>query len=138
MKKIKNLIPHRDPFIFTDEILSYSENEIVAVKTFDERDHWLKGNFGDAIFDFIPSTILIESIAQSGGAGIRLLKNSDGLFGLASIENAKFLENVTFHQKLKYVITNLKISDKLIKQKGVAYIEDKLIFEVTWLCVRIN
>ena len=34
MKEIESLIPHRSPFLYIDQLISYTPNEIVGVKTF--------------------------------------------------------------------------------------------------------
>lgn len=33
---IEKLLPHRSPFLFVDEIVSVSEEEIIGIKTFGE------------------------------------------------------------------------------------------------------
>lgn len=135
-EEIEKLLPHRSPFLFVDEIVSVTEEEIVGIKTFGEECIWLKGSFPG--HNFIPGTILIESMAQCGGAGMRLVTNTNGLFGLASIESAQFLKGAEFNQPIKYVIKNIRLSEKLVKQSGVAYLNDQPLLEVTWVCIRIN
>lgn len=135
-EKIEKLLPHRSPFLFVDEILSVTEEEIIGIKTFGEESTWLKGIFPNN--NLIPGTILIESMAQCGGAGMRILKKTNGLFGLASIESATFLKVAEFDQPIKYVIKNIRISDKLVKQSGVAFANDEPLLEAIWICVRID
>ncbi|WP_339813934.1 beta-hydroxyacyl-ACP dehydratase [uncultured Imperialibacter sp.] len=134
---IENLLPHRTPFLFVDDIVSVDKEEIVAVKTFDsETNLWLKGSFPE--HNFVPGTILIESMAQCGGAAIKQMGIMDGLFALTSIEHAEFFKGVEYDQPVKYVIKNIRISDKLIKQSGIAYVNELLALEATWLCVRMG
>ena len=135
-EEIEKLLPHRSPFLFVDEILSVTEEEIIGIKTFGEECIWLKGSFPE--HNFIPGTILIESMAQCGGAGMRLLKETNGLVGLASIESATFLKGAVFNKPIKYVIKNIRLSEKLVKQSGIAYINDEPLLEAIWVCVRIN
>jgi len=134
---IENLLPHRAPFLFVDDIVSANKEEIVAVKTFDsETNQWLKGSFPE--HNFVPGTILIESMAQCGGAAIKQMGITDGLFALTSIEHAEFFRGAEYDQPVKYVIKNIRISDKLIKQSGVAYVDELPALEATWLCVRMG
>ncbi|MBS0030457.1 3-hydroxyacyl-ACP dehydratase FabZ family protein [Chitinophaga sp. 22321] len=133
---IEQLIPHRAPFLFVDEIISTTQEEIVGIKTFDDTDDMLKGSFPE--FNFVPGVILIESMAQCGGAGIKILGLADGLFGLAAIETATFLSGTPYRQPVKYVIRNIRVSDKLIKQSGVAYVDEKPVMEARWLCIKIE
>ena len=53
-KKIEDLIPHRAPFLFVDEIISYTTDTIVGLKTFTDKDAWLQGSFPD--FNFVKTT----------------------------------------------------------------------------------
>lgn len=98
----------------------------------DKADALLKGSFPD--FDYIPGTILIESMAQAGGAGVRLLGVTDGIFALVQIESAQFYAGARFGEQIRYVVKNARLSEKIIKQEGKAYIGDNLIFEASWMC----
>lgn len=99
-------------------------------------DNWLKGSFPG--FDFIPGTILIESMAQCGGAGVKLLGTTDGIFGLVSIEDAEFYTGAKFTDHIKFVIHNIRLSEKIIKQTGIAYVNEKKILKATWMCLKIQ
>lgn len=133
---IEALLPHRSPFLFVDGIISASPEEIVAVKTFNEANAWLKGSFYE--FNFVPGTILIESMAQCGGAGIKAMGMADGLFGLAGIEHAEFLKGAEYNQEIRYVIKNLRIGDKIIKQSGIAYVNNEPVLTATWMCLKLG
>lgn len=134
--EIENLIPHRAPFLFVDEITSFTSQTIVGLKTFDKEDSWLKGSFPE--FNFVPGTILIESMAQCGGAGVKLLGITDGLFGLVSIDDAEFFAAAKFTDQIKFVIQNVRLSEKIIKQSGTAYVGDVKILKATWMCLKIK
>ena len=136
-KAIEDLIPHRAPFLFVEEILSISNEEIVGVMTFNDKDNaLLKGSFPG--FDFIPGTIILESMAQCGGAGVRLLGVAEGVFALAHIETAQFYKGVHYNEQIKYVIKNVRLSAKMVKQEGRAYVNDELILEADWLSIKID
>lgn len=134
---IESLIPHRFPFLFVDEILSASAEEIIGVKTFSKtKDEMLTGSFPDS--GFIPGMILIESMAQCGGAGIKILGLADGLFGLVSMDGVKFFKGVSFEEEVKFVVKNIRVSERLIKQEGVAYSNDEPVAEATWICAKLD
>src|SRR6478735_4225381 len=123
MKEIETLIPQRAPFLYVDRLVSLSREEIVGVKTFSDADSILRGSFPD--FNYVPGVILIEAMAQCGGAGIKKLELADGLFGFAKIENANFYKGVEFEKVFRMVIKNIKIADKYIKQSGVGFVDDE-------------
>lgn len=136
-KNVEELIPHRAPFLFVDEILSANEKEITGVYTFkEETDAFLKGSF--PAMPYIPATILVESMAQCGGAGVRLLGVSKGVFALAQIESAQFYKGVQYGEQVKYIIAIQRMSEKIIKQSGKAYVGDNLILEASWMSIRIE
>ncbi len=134
--EIEKLIPHRFPFLFVDRIISANEKEIIGIKSFDKSNHMLTGSFPE--FNFIPGTILMEAMAQCGGAGVKKAKLVEGLFGLATMENVTFLKGVSYNEEIKFVIKNIRVSNKLIKQSGIAYSKNEPIIEGTWLCARID
>ncbi len=139
MKKtpsIEALLPHRSPFLFADQILMANKEEITAVKTFSKDDQLLRGSFPGV--NFVPGTIIIESMAQCGGAGIKLLDITDGLFGLVSIDNANMLKGAEYGKQITYIIRNLRVTASIIKQSGVAYMDGEPVAEATWMCVRID
>ncbi|UUC45881.1 3-hydroxyacyl-ACP dehydratase FabZ family protein [Flavobacterium cerinum] len=136
-KNVEELIPHRAPFLFVDEVLSANEKEIIGVYTFEkDTDVFIKGSFPEMLF--VPGTILVESMAQCGGAGVRMLGVSKGVFALAQIESAQFYKGVTYGDQVKYVIEILRMSEKIIKQSGKAYVGDDLILEASWMSIRID
>ena len=136
--EIEKLLPHRFPFLFLDEIITANEKEIIGLKSFDKsNDKMLTGSFPD--FDFIPGMILIESMAQCGGAGVNKAGLASGFFALVSMENVMFLKGVTYNEEIKYIIKNIRVSNRLIKQGGVAYNgKSEPIAEATWMCARIE
>lgn len=134
---IESLIPHRFPFLFVDEILTATPEEIIGSKTFSRAaDEMLCGSFPDS--GFIPGMILIESMAQCGGAGIKQLGLADGFFGLVSLDKVRFFKGVSYETEVKYVVKNIRISVRLIKQEGVAYVMNEPVAEASWICAKLN
>jgi 3-hydroxyacyl-[acyl-carrier-protein] dehydratase len=136
MKEIETLIPHRNPFLYIDEIISLSKDEIVGQSVFSDTNAFLKGSFCE--FNFVPGVILIEAMAQCGGAGIKKLGLADGLFGLANIENASFLKGVEYGKAFRMLIKNIKIAEKYIKQSGTGFVDDEHCLTLVWTCVKLQ
>lgn len=134
--KIEDLIPHRAPFLFVDEIISATREMIIGLKTFTDKDAWLQGSFPE--LNFVPGTILIEAMAQCGGAGVKILGVADGVFGLVSMDKIEFFGGVEFKKTVKFVIKNIKISEKIIKQSGEAFADDRLILQGEWMSVKLQ
>ena len=135
MTEIEQLLPHRDPFLFVDRIEKYDEEEIIGYRKFTEKDFFFKGHFPD--YPVVPGVILIETMAQCGGAGIRLtgLVDKDALFFLASVDKVKIRHQVRPGDEVKVVIKNLRFGPKMLKQSGKAYVGDQLAIEAEWFCL---
>ena len=142
MNEIENLLPHREPFLFVDEIVEANNEKIIAKHVFTENEFFFSGHFPG--YPVVPGVILIETMAQSGGAGLRKLQTqnnssnelpANALFFLASADKVKFRRQVRPGEEVRSEISNLRISAKMIKQAGKAYVGNELAAEAEWLCL---
>ena len=135
MNKIENLLPHRAPFLFVNEIVEADKERIVARYVFAEKEFFFAGHFPD--YPVVPGVILIETMAQSGGAGLRKLGvlGDNALFFLATVDKVKFRRQIRPGDEVRSEIKNLRVSPKMIKQSGRAYVGDELAAEAEWMCL---
>ncbi|MDR0402469.1 MAG: 3-hydroxyacyl-ACP dehydratase FabZ [Treponema sp.] len=132
--EIETLLPHRTPFLFVDEVKT-ENGLIVASYTFSGEEFFFKGHFPR--YPVVPGVILVETMAQSGGAGLRKegILGGDGLFFLASVDKVKFRRQVRPGETVHSEIRNIRVSPKMIKQAGKALVGDELAAEAEWLCL---
>ncbi len=135
MNEIEQLLPHRSPFLFVDEIVEADKEKIVARHVFTENEFFFKGHFPQ--YPVVPGVILVETMAQSGGAGLRKIGilGGDDLFFLASVDKVKFRRQVRPGEEVRSEIENLRVSSRMVKQSGKAYVGNELAAEAEWLCL---
>jgi len=135
MNEIEKLLPHREPFLFVDEIVQADEKKIIAKHVFTEKEFFFKGHFPG--YPVVPGVVLIETMAQSGGAGLRKLGvlGDGSLFFLASVDKVKFRRQVKPGDEVRSEVENLRVSPKMIKQSGKAYVGEELAAEAEWMCL---
>ena len=111
------MIPHRDPFKFVDRIISADKEKIVAERTFTDKEFFFKGHFPQ--YPVVPGVILIETMAQAGGAGLSAQKifEEGSLFFLGTVDKVKFRHQVRPGDKVRLEIQNLRVSPRMIKQQ---------------------
>jgi 3-hydroxyacyl-[acyl-carrier-protein] dehydratase len=76
-------------------------------------------------------------MAQAGGAGVRKMGvlGEDSLFFLATVDKVKFRRQVRPGDKVRLEIKNLRISPKMLKQSGNAFVGEELAAEAEWMCI---
>ena len=135
-RDIQKYLPHRPPFVFVDEFDTDAQGETtVGNRRFTGDDFFFKGHFPD--MPVVPGVLLIESLAQCGGAGIvksgRVPKDSD--FFLLSVKEAKFHRKVGLGERLDMEIGTLRIArNRFIIQQGKGFVDGALAVEASWVC----
>jgi 3-hydroxyacyl-[acyl-carrier-protein] dehydratase len=70
MIPVTDLIPHRPPFLFVDEIVSETPDGLVARRTWRAEDDFYKGHYPGA--PITPGVLLTEAVLQTAGCHLAL------------------------------------------------------------------
>jgi len=126
-KEIEQIIPHRDPFLFVDEITDYIPGEYAkGLKYISEDEYYFKGHFpGNPI---MPGVIIVETLAQVGAVMMLTLEKFRGKLALfAGIEKVRFKKVVKPGDilKLEVMMSNMKFN--IGKGIGKATVNGELV-----------
>lgn len=119
-EEIKEIIPHREPFLLIDEITALDPGKkCVAVKHISADDFWFQGHFPG--MPVTPGVLMIEMLAQAGAVCVGSMPENKGKIGLfAKIDNAKFRRQVVPGDELVLEITMTKIKASVGVAKALA------------------
>tara|TARA_B110000116_G_scaffold259997_1_gene262660 strand:+ start:1894 stop:3279 length:1386 start_codon:yes stop_codon:yes gene_type:complete len=94
LNQIKEILPHREPFIFIDEIRELGKDYIIGIKYVRNGEDYFKGHFPNE--PIMPGVLQLETMAQAGGVLIlSTVENpKDYLTFFLKIDNAKFKKKV--------------------------------------------
>ena len=133
--EIKELIPHREPFIYLDTLVDIVKlKRASGIKTFKKKEEFFKGHFpGNPV---VPGVILIEMMAQTAAALIAYSLKSetfDKIVYLMNVESSKFRSPVFPDMKVKADVESLRSRGRVWKFCGKMHDEQKnLVCESVW------
>ena len=64
LAEVQAAIPHRDPFLFVDEIVECGDKHIVCRKTFTGQEDFFRGHYPD--YPIVPGVLQCEAALQAG------------------------------------------------------------------------
>ena len=128
INQIKEILPHRYPFILIDRVISIDGNKIVAIKNVTANENYFQGHF--PIEPVMPGVLIIEALAQTGAVAILSKDEFKGKIAyFAGIDKAKFRRKVVPGDTLRLEVELTKLRGRAGVGYGIAYVDDKKVCE---------
>ena len=128
INEIKEILPHRYPFLLIDKVISMEGNKIVAIKNVTVNENYFQGHFpAEAV---MPGVLIIEALAQTGAVAILSKNEFKGKIAyFAGIDKAKFRRKVIPGDILRFEVEITKLRGRAGIGYGIAYVDDKKVCE---------
>lgn len=132
INQVKQILPHRYPFLLIDKVLDFNEKEqsLVAMKNVTANEEFFNGHFPER--PVMPGVLQIEAMAQASGVLIKLLggeKMKSTMAFFMGIKEAKFRRPVLPGDTL---VIHTKILQKRFNTysfKTTAYVNEAVVAE---------
>jgi beta-hydroxyacyl-ACP dehydratase FabZ len=135
IEAIRDILPHRFPFLLVDRIEELEAERIVGIKNVTVNEPFFVGHFPD--YPVMPGVLIVEAMAQVAGvlvlSGIPDRKNK--LVLLAGVDGAKFRKPVRPGDQLRIEMKLLKRKTTLAKMSGTASVDGVIVAEAEMFCV---
>ncbi len=132
---IREILPHRYPFLLVDRIEELETERVVGIKNVTVNEPFFAGHFPD--YPVMPGVLIIEAMAQVAGvlvlSGIPDRKTK--LVLLAGVDGAKFRKPVRPGDQLRMEMKILRSRASMAKVSGVATVDGTIVAEAEMLCV---
>ena len=129
-EEIKELIPHREPFLFVDscKVIKPGEHGI-SHRLFTKDEYFFKGHFPNQ--PIVPGVIIVEAMAQTAGIVVsyklKEFKEKSVLF--MSVNKAKFRKPLHPDEKVSFEVKFINSVRDVYKFEGACYKENVKVSE---------
>lgn len=132
-EQIKSVLPHRDPFLFIDEVIEIDGKErIVAVANVSGQESYFKGHFPGR--PVMPGVLIVEAMAQTAIILYYVCKSEIAKeapqYYLGKVKS-EFLSPVLPGDKLIIEVRNVKITDDAGIVDSLAKVGEKIVAKAT-------
>lgn len=138
LEEIKNILPHREPFLMVDKVLDYEPGKYCkAVRAVNANEWFFQGHFSD--YKVFPGVLIVESLAQAGAIAVLTLEENNNKLALfRCIDSMKFRKQVV-PGDLLIIETEITLLKRGIgKGKGKALVDGEVAAEGELSFVLVN
>lgn len=132
--RIRELLPHRYPFLLVDKIIEKGDNYIVGVKNITANEPFFQGHFPQE--PVMPGVLQIEAMAQTGGLLVLSTLDEPERYStyFMKIDNVKFRQKVVPGDTILFHISFLtELRRGCAVMKGYAFVGEKIVSECEFM-----
>ena len=124
---IKTLIPHRDPMLFVDRVMSLSDNKITIESDINPEAEFFRGHFPNQ--PIMPGVLIIETVAQAGALLISMAHGLefDEFIAFTGVDEVKFRQPVYPNETMRVDVEIVKSRGPFYKFDGIASIDQRKV-----------
>ncbi|MBD8387191.1 bifunctional UDP-3-O-[3-hydroxymyristoyl] N-acetylglucosamine deacetylase/3-hydroxyacyl-ACP dehydratase [Dysgonomonas sp. BGC7] len=130
INKIKELLPHRYPFLMVDKVIEIGQKHIVGIKNLSVNELFFQGHFPQE--PVMPGVLQVEAMAQIGGLLVLSQVEEPERYStyFLKIDNVKFRNKAVPGDTLIFRLDlTSEIRRGIANMKGYAFIGDRLVSE---------
>ncbi|KKZ91789.1 3-hydroxyacyl-[acyl-carrier-protein] dehydratase FabZ [Bacillus wiedmannii] len=129
IQQIKEIIPHRYPFLLVDKVLEVEEGKrAIGIKNVTANEEFFNGHFPD--YPVMPGVLIVEALAQVGAvAMLKKEENRGRLAFFAGIDNCRFKRQVLPGDQLRLEVEMTRVRGAIGKGKAVATVNGEIVCE---------
>ncbi|MCR2821389.1 3-hydroxyacyl-ACP dehydratase FabZ [Lederbergia panacisoli] len=129
IQQIKEIIPHRYPFLLVDKIIEIEEGQkVVGIKNVSANEEFFNGHFPD--YPVMPGVLIVEALAQVGAVAMLKKEENRGKIGfLAGLDNCRFKRQVRPGDQLRLEVEIIRVKGPIGKGKGIATVDGEVACE---------
>ncbi|MEI3607792.1 3-hydroxyacyl-ACP dehydratase FabZ [Pseudogracilibacillus sp. SE30717A] len=129
VQKIKEIIPHRYPFLLVDRVTEMEEGKrVVGLKNVSANEPFFSGHFPE--YPVMPGVLILEALAQVGAIAVLDMEQNKGKIGfLAGVDKCRFKREVKPGDQLQLEVEIIRMRGAIGKGKGVATVNGEIACE---------
>ncbi|WP_078556072.1 3-hydroxyacyl-ACP dehydratase FabZ [Bacillus alkalicellulosilyticus] len=129
VEEIKEIIPHRYPFLLIDKILEVEAGKrAVGIKNVTANEEFFNGHFPE--YPVMPGVLVLEACAQTGAVALLSMEEYKGKIAFfAGVEKCRWKKQVRPGDTLTMDVELLSIRRGIGKGKAVATVDGELAME---------
>lgn len=126
VQQIKDIIPHRYPFLLVDKVIEMEEaKRVVGIKNVTINEPFFAGHFPE--HPVMPGVLILEALAQVGAIAVLDMEENKGKIGfLAGVDKCRFKRQVIPGDQLRLEVEILRMKGPIGKGKAIATVDGEV------------